>query len=291
VTDDHLSLDELAEFDEGLLTPERTSEVQAHLADCAQCRARLDSITSTRNLLGGLPPEQMPADVTARIDQALAGASADASPAATVVPSLAEHRRRRFGRPTMAASAAAAVIVAAFVAIIVSHVDQPAKSTEAGNTASPRSVAQPKNYVRTSTGLNYTPNLLVTKVPHLIANIGSPSPGPATAPNASASASDGHVSPPEASTEIPSDQPVPAALRPLYNSRARLLQCAATITDTVGAIPLTVDFARWSYESFSKSPVAIFVFRDPDPSVVDVYVVGPSCSTSSIRTFTKVPVQ
>ena len=44
--DTHLTLDELAELDEGLLAPERELEVRSHLDGCAECRARADAIAA-----------------------------------------------------------------------------------------------------------------------------------------------------------------------------------------------------------------------------------------------------
>jgi anti-sigma factor RsiW len=296
VTDEHLSLDELAEFDEGLLPADRASEVQAHLDGCAECRARAESIAATRQLLANLPEVEMPAEVKARLDRAIAE---DSSGTATVVPQLDNYRRRRFGRPTWAASAAASVLLLAFGAIIVGLLlHNPATSSGggAGGSAAPeqRAASQPSTYVRTSTGLDYTPTSLLAQVPSLVANVANVAHGGAA--TSSTPAGTTAISP-VASPAAPSPKaitlrrsPVAPALRALYNSRAKLLACAATLNGH-GAIPITVDFGRWTFESFRKAPAAIFVFRDPDPSVVDVFVVGPSCSTASVRTYVKVPLQ
>jgi hypothetical protein len=297
VTDEHLSLDELAEFDEGLLPADRASEVQAHLDGCAECRARAESIAATRQLLANLPEVEMPAEVKARLDRAIAE---DTSGTTTVVPQLDNYRRRRFGRPTWAASAAASVLLLAFGAVIVGLLlHNPATSSggAAGASSAPEQRAaapQPSNYVRTSTGLDYTPTSLLSQVPSLVANVANAAHGGA---GTTSSTSGSPELTPEASPAAPSPKavtlrqaPVAPALRALYSSRAKLLDCAATLNGH-GAIPITVDFGRWTFESFRKAPAAIFVFRDPDPSVVDVFVVGPSCSTGSVRTYVKVPLQ
>jgi hypothetical protein len=288
VTDEHLSLDELAEFDEGLLDPERASEVQAHLDSCAECRALLASITSTRELLANLPEEEMPADVIARLDRALAE---DSPGTTTVVPQLDTYRRRRLGHPTMAASAAAAVLVLAGGAIVIGILSHPSSSSGGGSggssTAAVAEPSQPSTYVRTSTGTDYTPSSLIAQVPSLVANVtehqrlqGSTSGSAVPSPTV-----------PSAGAFTVRNAPVPTALRPLFRSRAKLLECAATLTGFAGTIPIAVDFGRWTFESYRKEPAAVFIFKDPDPSVVDVYVTSPVCNSSSILTYIKVPLQ
>lgn len=76
MTDDHLSLDELAELDEGLLGTDRAGSARSHLAGCETCRASADAITAARTALSDLPPVTMPAEVQNRIDRALADAAA-----------------------------------------------------------------------------------------------------------------------------------------------------------------------------------------------------------------------
>jgi hypothetical protein len=293
VTDEHLSLDELAELDEGLLDPDRTTAARAHLDGCAQCRAQAESITSTRGLLGGLPAEPMPDDVKARLDQALADAAPKPS---TVVPQLDEHRKRRFSRPTWAASAAAAAIVLLFGALIVGHLG---KGTSSGSGSGASSTAagplattpQPKDYVKTSTGVNYTPTLLISDVPSLVPPTQGASGTTAQAPEASSTAPAPDTETNGSRSRVLASGPVPLTLRPLYNSRAKILQCAAVLSGVPNAVPLAVDFGRWTYESFRRSPAAVFVFKDPDPSVVDVYVTGPACNGDSVRTYVRVPVK
>nr|WP_223187289.1 hypothetical protein [Streptomyces sp. CBMA29] len=58
---------------EGLLRPERATEVAEHIADCSLCADVRDSLEEIRGLLGTLPgPQRMPADIAGRIDAALA---------------------------------------------------------------------------------------------------------------------------------------------------------------------------------------------------------------------------
>jgi hypothetical protein len=292
VNDEHLSLDELAELDEDLLTPERAEAARAHLAGCARCRADADAITSTRTALTALPDEPMPDAVKARIDAALADAAAGTR---TVTPVATVHRRR-FSMPTMAASAAAAAIVLAFGAVIVGHAMRNNTSEEsAGATASGPNIAvqQPKDYVKTTTGTTYTPSQLVADVPALVSGERVPA-----APLATPSGAQGSAAPTSSNTAnggeshtFSSAKSVPPALLPLYSSRAKLLACAAYLTGQANAVPLAIDFGRWTNGTYRNAPSAVFVFRASNPDVVDVYVTDPSCSgTGAVRTYVEVPL-
>ncbi|MGW6686507.1 anti-sigma factor family protein [Streptomyces sp. NPDC054961] len=69
----HPDVSEISELTEGLLSPARTAEVRAHLGDCALCADVRASLEEIRALLGTLPgPARMPADISGRIDAALA---------------------------------------------------------------------------------------------------------------------------------------------------------------------------------------------------------------------------
>lgn len=295
MTDEHLSLDELAELDEGILSPERASAVRAHLDDCAQCRAAAAAITSTRSMLANLPAEPMPDAVKARLDKALSDASPNST--ATVVPQLETYRRRRFGLPTAAASSAAAAIVLVVGAIVVAAVHHPHSGGSPGLAGAPARGAlsnavaqQPKDYKRTSTGIDYTPALLLADIPGLVATI--PEFAPESAPAAGTpTASAPPLVTPQTSGTL-EKQPVPKVLRPLFNSHAKLLACAARLSSIPNAVPLAIDFGRWTNGDFHSAPSIILILRDPNPEVVDVYVTGPTCSgNAELRTFTKVPLQ
>ncbi|MCL2728738.1 MAG: hypothetical protein FWE15_01790 [Actinomycetia bacterium] len=72
-SDAHPEVSEISDFSEGLLRPERSREVQAHLDDCDLCADVLRSLEEIRGMLGTLPgPQRMPADIAGRIDAALA---------------------------------------------------------------------------------------------------------------------------------------------------------------------------------------------------------------------------
>ncbi|MGW8377771.1 zf-HC2 domain-containing protein [Streptomyces sp. ODS28] len=72
-TDEHPEVAEISALAEGLLSPERSSDVRAHLADCALCADVRTSLDEIRDVLGTLPgPPAMPAELAGRIDAALA---------------------------------------------------------------------------------------------------------------------------------------------------------------------------------------------------------------------------
>ncbi|MEE4541052.1 zf-HC2 domain-containing protein [Streptomyces sp. V4-01] len=70
--DPHPEVEEISDYSERLLPPERSAEVRAHLDGCPLCAETLESLKEIHDLLGTLPEERMPADVAGRIDAALA---------------------------------------------------------------------------------------------------------------------------------------------------------------------------------------------------------------------------
>jgi len=365
VTDDHISLDELAELDEGILPPERTSAIRAHLHGCAECQARAAAISDTRDKLANLPPLTMPADIASRLDAAIAaerGASApsvgagevdtdgpdadlvDASSRTSdVVPKAGTVSRPRFGRPSMPAIAVAATFVLAAGAIVIGHLNHGSSPTV--STSGPTGVSGENSVVRSdsaasaasltlsSTGKTYTATALGTEVQGLLQRrvletSTAPTPAvPSSAPlngggaaaygssgGGSGAGSAGQVngntkkkadkthrtnSPPmPSSTPVSSpavtsftttNHPIPKQLLPLYNSRAKILACARTLTGE-SAVPLTVDFARWSNPPTQKHlPAAVFVFRAATPDHVAVFVTSPACD-GTFYSYVEVPL-
>lgn len=131
----HLSLDVLADLQEGLLDAETARAHHAHLAACPTCRERVEQLRGVSTTLrdaGG--PVSIPAEVATRIDSALRDAAAEPTkdPSATVTP-LRPRRRRLW----QALSAAAAVIVVAGAAVGIWHEGQQtgASSSAAGSSA------------------------------------------------------------------------------------------------------------------------------------------------------------
>ncbi|MFF1506988.1 anti-sigma factor family protein [Streptomyces sp. NPDC058326] len=72
-TTQHPDVSEISDLTEGLLSPSRAAAVRRHLDDCPLCADVRTSLEEIRGLLGTLPgPPRMPADITGRIDAALA---------------------------------------------------------------------------------------------------------------------------------------------------------------------------------------------------------------------------
>jgi len=66
-----------------------------------------------------------------------------------------------------------------------------------------------------------------------------------------------------------------------------LLNCAAYITSTPGAVPVAVDFGHWRNPATSpptkSTPALILVFTNiRNSNDVDVYVVAPACNGGSL---------
>ncbi|GCD98363.1 zf-HC2 domain-containing protein [Embleya hyalina] len=145
---EHIDVEVLSDLVEGLLTAAEAAALDAHLAECAECRDTRDALAEVRELLGGQPPEPMPADVIARIDDALALAALPpprpaepptpkplplplpvpvsvvtpppepgAPPAEHVVVPLDRARRRRRGPLLLLAAAAAAVALGVTIVV------------------------------------------------------------------------------------------------------------------------------------------------------------------------------
>lgn len=75
-TAQHPDIEEISDLTEGLLSPSRTADVRRHIDTCPQCDDIHSSLEEIRSLLGDLPADQqMPEDVAARIDAALASES------------------------------------------------------------------------------------------------------------------------------------------------------------------------------------------------------------------------
>ncbi|HVY08912.1 MAG TPA: hypothetical protein VHB18_02050 [Mycobacteriales bacterium] len=315
---EHLSFDELAELAEGLLARRRAAAVQAHLAECEECAERAAMLERSTETLRGLGPITMPEDVAARLDRALA--SADAAGGETVVPDLGSVRRRRLAALSWPYAAAAAVVAVAAVgigfAVTGNHHDKgSAAASNATSALAPLvSTAAPSTpLVQAETGRTYTPDTLRALAPELLGPTAdatgqssgglthAPSGGAPLVPGAEPSVNSGSGSaktapPPAALPGTTAEQfarrnPVPAALERYAHSRQALLHCAAYITDTPGAQPLAVDYARWSdpKNHLHKVPSLILVFADPDDAqILDVYVVAPACDSASLRNFTEI---
>jgi len=61
------AIDVLAEFLEQSLSPESLAELERHLADCAPCRAYLETYRKTVAITGRAEGVEMPAEMKARL--------------------------------------------------------------------------------------------------------------------------------------------------------------------------------------------------------------------------------
>jgi hypothetical protein len=104
----HLDYDVLADLVEGLLDGDHAASASAHLDDCAECRARSAEIADVSRILADIPVPPMPADLAARIDEAIRAESMETAQLNSVT-SL-EHRRVR--RHLRIFSVAAATVIA-----------------------------------------------------------------------------------------------------------------------------------------------------------------------------------
>lgn len=119
---DHIDLDLIAAFREGLLDPPTAERIRRHLDGCATCAQREAALDEVTTHLAGAPTPPVPPTVASRLDAALAGeiaaarkasqpaagqpaaGSAPASPAAAGLPAAAAEEApatrphsRRFG--------------------------------------------------------------------------------------------------------------------------------------------------------------------------------------------------
>lgn len=89
---------------DGALTPGEESRLDAHLAQCPDCKALYDQLWVTAKAVKGLPPETPPADLTDRI---MAAVAAD-----NVIPITAAKKARQPWRRWLATAAVITLIVA-----------------------------------------------------------------------------------------------------------------------------------------------------------------------------------
>ncbi|MFI6583309.1 anti-sigma factor family protein [Embleya sp. NPDC050493] len=287
---EHIDVEVLSDLVEGLLDPEQATAVHAHLAECAECRDTRDALAEVRELLGAQPAEPMPADVVARIDDALALAAlppprpaeapsvgiprtsvpaAAAPPAPTAAPHASDHgfdhgvvhldaarRRRRRGPLLLAAAAVAAVALGVTVLVGTGGDDDGAHKPTAAKDNSAVSAPQ-----------------------------GADRP----APSGKAGEQPGAKS--EAQTPELPQRPSIAAPREYTAARlpeqvAQLLRrgtatplvdlpgCVAAAIGPDAARPLATDDGR-----YAGKPVRVVVLDGPSADRVRVYIVDASCAT------------
>ncbi len=65
------AIDVIGEFLDQILSPEAIQKLEAHLSDCAPCRAYLNTYRATRGLVGQAGRAEMPPDLRERLRQFL----------------------------------------------------------------------------------------------------------------------------------------------------------------------------------------------------------------------------
>lgn len=292
----HPDPDLLAEMAEDLTDAATVARVEAHLADCAECRSLRARLKLVTEVLQRQPAPPIPENVAARVMAALAAepmptndASApDVSDSATVGvrdldPARSGRGRRRWLRQGLAAAAAVAAIVGIGTVGVAVF-----RSSEVGTSATYESAPggpaaapvppQPASapHLLTS-GRTYTQGNLKATVSQLLAR---------TPAFSDKSASDRTASPPsERALGTPEGDSQDQALSRLRDQTV-MAGCLATLTAGRVSAPLVVDLA-----TYEGRPAAIVIVPSPTPGRVDVFVVGPNCSstTSDLIIATSVP--
>ncbi|MEU6505847.1 zf-HC2 domain-containing protein [Streptomyces sp. NPDC046942] len=97
----HPDVEEISDLTEGLLPPNRSTDIRRHLETCEPCADVRAALEEIRGLLGSAPEaEPMPADVAARIDAALAAEGHVSRETSTSADRPADHPTDRpAGRP------------------------------------------------------------------------------------------------------------------------------------------------------------------------------------------------
>ncbi|MDQ1748831.1 MAG: hypothetical protein QOD07_3094 [Frankiaceae bacterium] len=263
---DHLSLDQLAELDEGIAA--NADALRRHLDGCAACRARAGQLNASRALLSTLPAEAMPADVAARIDAALA---AEPAPPMTfggdIVPM--QSRRAWLRGPNVAAAAAGVAVLALGAALVVGHLgdkSKPAAKTSAGAVnrgALPLGAAAPSGLKQFQTGHDYTAATWRGYVTGLL--IAAPPPFPTPPPNTSAPV-----------TPTPTG---PASYtRDELRDPALVYACAALLAGRP-VLPIAIDYA--TYDAIPADILVLPGHEDPTHQL-DIYVIRSTCSGKAI---------
>ena len=117
MTDGHLDVTVLAEYDEGLLDPSRATEIADHLAICPTCSAVLRQLGQVRDRLADAPARTpMPPAVVDRIEQALASEHAEREAVAHVRTATVHPLRRRLPQLLAAAATVGVITVAGYLA-------------------------------------------------------------------------------------------------------------------------------------------------------------------------------
>ncbi len=295
MTDDHLGLDALAEATAH--HPDGRSTAARHLTTCAGCAARLAELReaepAVRAALAALPVAPIPADIAARLDDALGALTPDAvdvaeltlahdaappspAPVTTLPPSRASHRSR-----WLAAAAGLVVVLAGAGAALTTLRDSDGSTTTAARDAAVGGGAAAP--VRNETGTDYADRAaLAAAIPDLLAGT-----APAAAELRAAAPAPAAAAPKQAPSAAADQFSVGAGAAgsadPLARLRtdAGLAQCLSALLppDEPSVRALALD-----YGSYRGTPALVVVLPGAAQDKLDVFVVGDGCSTANDST-------
>jgi hypothetical protein len=268
----HPDADLLADVEADLADDAAVSRVEAHLAECADCRALRERLATVTVALGSQPAPRMPEEVSSRVLAALAAEPQPVAGAAVVALEQARPTRwRRLRQGLAAAAAVAAIVGVGAVGVTVfreTRVEMTAGDDAASGTAGELSsgappaapgVGAPEAAFMSATGRAYTPDNLAAAAAELAtraALLANNRPAPSRqAPDAAAGA----------------DETTLGRLR----NPAVLAACVNGLTGGREVAPVAVDFA-----TYQGRPAAIIVVPAAAANVLDVFVVGPDCSAA-----------
>jgi len=306
----HVSAETLARYQQGDLSPRRSSRIGAHLGGCSRCSDLNEDLGGVSTLLASVHPPPIPHDLTDRIQSALrteaakrvalpagskpvaaaagsgaagpAGPDADRGPRHELVPGGPPGRRWRMRMPHMTpkfalsalgATAAVAVIVFAMVDIVNSG------SPQSGSSASAPSAARPASGAAAATrgpALEYRRGVRVVSITpvstgtNFTAGRLTAQVSAAMTKYGSSGASAGPMSP---ASHAPLAQAGRGSTFARLNT-ATLQGCVDRIA--AGGLVMLVEVAR-----FQGAPATIIVTEVTAGAPRHVWVVGSGCSASS----------
>jgi hypothetical protein len=300
----HLTAEMLADLDLGLLDEESADHATAHLEHCAICRelhAHLAAVTDSLHGLSEQRTEPMPDDVWDRISEVLATQPVITPQGSASVVPLDAKRKRRLGRPgigVVAGIAGVALLGAIVVPAFMSNSgSNSASDSTAGGAAEDARPLSPADFQATRSGTQYKQDELDQQVTRLVAErqdllyatADSSVVGGADAsdgPSPSTSVSVGTTATPEPSGPASSpgsglSHSAANLLRtagPMATSPAAAQACLANYLNVTGVAPLAVDIGLWQ-----GKPAAVIVLPLDDPTLVQVWVIDPTCDASSAQ--------
>jgi hypothetical protein len=178
MTEQHVSIEDLAAYAAGDLDATAAVAVEAHVLLCAECRSDVDAVSAAATALAAVERPVMPEDVAARLDAALAAEDDDAHP--VVVP-MSTRRRPSFAG-IAAVAAGVALVGAMAVPLLRSEGTRDGASTAALDSAEKGATGGTGAAVesrRLDSNLEYTHDNLASTLASALKGAAFRPPGPA----------------------------------------------------------------------------------------------------------------